>query len=135
MPRYDYFCTACRKRFDVILTYSEYGKVPVTCKHCGSDKVHRKIGRVRVMRSAGGRLEDMSDSDAMDRLEDDPKALGKMMREMSSEMGEDMGAEFNEVVSRLEAGHSPEEIEKDMPDVGGIGSEPPMGGMDDLGDE
>ena len=34
-----------------------------------------------------------------------------MMRKMSSEMGEDMGPEFDEVVGRLEAGQSPEDIE------------------------
>jgi hypothetical protein len=51
-------------------------------------------------------------------LEEDPKALGKMMRKMSNEMGEDLGPEFGEVIGRLEAGQSPEEIEKSMPDLG-----------------
>ena len=41
-------------------------------------------------------------------------------------MGEDMPAEFDEVVDRLEAGESPDEIEKDIPDLGG------GGGMDDF---
>lgn len=40
------------------------------------------------------------------------------MREMSRELGEDMGAEFDEVVDRLEKGQSPEEIERDLPDLG-----------------
>jgi hypothetical protein len=72
------------------------------------------------------RLDDLSASGDLDGLEDDPKALGRMMREMSSEMGEEMGPEFDEVVNRLEAGQSPEDIEKAMPDLG----ESP-GGMDD----
>jgi hypothetical protein len=41
-----------------------------------------------------------------------------MMREMSSQVGEDMGGEFNEVVGRLERGETPDEIEKSMPDLG-----------------
>jgi hypothetical protein len=41
-----------------------------------------------------------------------------MMRQMSDEMGEDLGPEFDEVVDRLERGQSPEEIEKDLPDLG-----------------
>jgi hypothetical protein len=46
-----------------------------------------------------------------------------MMRKMSNEMGEEIGPEFNEVVDRLEAGQSPEDIEKDIPDLGeGMGS-------------
>jgi Flp pilus assembly protein TadB len=49
---------------------------------------------------------------------------------MSGEMGEDLGAEFNEVVDRLEAGESPEEIEKSMPEMAGEGSEADLGGLD-----
>jgi hypothetical protein len=33
-------------------------------------------------------------------------------------MGEDLGPEFSEVVNRLEAGQSPEDIEKAIPDLG-----------------
>ena len=40
------------------------------------------------------------------------------MRKMSNEMGEDLGPEFEEVVDRLEAGQSPEEIEKSLPELG-----------------
>ena len=62
-------------------------------------------------------------------LEDDPKALGRMMRKMGKEMGgEDMPPEFDDVVDRLESGQSPEEIEKEMPDLG-AGE---MGGDDDF---
>jgi len=41
-------------------------------------------------------------------------------------MGEALGPEFDEVVGRLEAGQSPEDIEKTMPDLG----EGMAGGMD-----
>jgi hypothetical protein len=34
-------------------------------------------------------------------------------------MGEDMGPEFDEMVDRLEAGESPEEVEESMGDLGG----------------
>jgi hypothetical protein len=51
-------------------------------------------------------------------LEEDPRALGKMMRKMSQQVGEDLPPEFDEVVGRLEKGQSPEEIERDLPDLG-----------------
>jgi hypothetical protein len=54
-----------------------------------------------------------------------------MMRQMSSEMGEEMGPEFDEVVNRLEAGQSPEEIESAIPDLGEGGGGGDFGGMDD----
>jgi hypothetical protein len=43
------------------------------------------------------------------------------MRKMSDEVGEDLGPEFDEVVGRLEAGESPEDIEKSMPELTGEG--------------
>jgi hypothetical protein len=37
---------------------------------------------------------------------------------MGGEMGEELPAEFDDVVDRLEAGQSPEEIESALPDLG-----------------
>ena len=119
MPNYVYSCLNCKRRFEIFMTYSEYGTRPVSCPHCHSDQVTRRIGRVRFARSEESRLDDLSDMDNLEGLEDDPRALGKMMRKMSNEMGEDVGPEFDEVVNRLEAGQSPEEIEASMPDLGG----------------
>jgi len=100
------------------MSYDEYGKRDVTCPHCQSEQVQRRLGRIRIAKSDDQRLDDLADPSALDGLEDDPKALGRMMRKMSSEMGEELGPEFNEVVDRLEKGQSPEEIEKDLPDFG-----------------
>jgi hypothetical protein len=50
--------------------------------------------------------------------ENDPKSVAKFMKKMGSEMGEDLGPEFNDVVERLESGESPESIEQTMPSVG-----------------
>ena len=118
MPTYQYRCLDCKRRFEIFLTYAEYGTKAVSCPLCASVKVQRRIGRIRVARSEESRLDDYSDPSSMEGLEDDPKALGRMMRKMSNEMGEDLGPEFGEVIGRLESGQSPEEIEKSMPDLG-----------------
>ncbi len=125
MPNYPYRCLDCRKRFEIYMSYSEYGTLPVACPHCQSANVQRRIGRVRFARSEDSRLDDFDDMGDLEGLEEDPRALGRMMRKMSKEMGEDMGPEFDEVIGRLEAGQSPEEIESAIPDLGG--------GPDDLG--
>lgn len=117
MPTYQYRCLDCHKRFETFMTYSEYGTRPVACPHCHSENVQRRIGRVRVAKSEESRLEDLADPAALAGLEDDPKALGRMMKRMGSELGEELGPEFDEVVDRLEAGQSPEEIEKALPDL------------------
>jgi len=117
MPTYTYRCLNCKKRFEIFMTYTEYGSKPVFCTHCGSENVQRRIGRVRIARSMDSRLDNIDDPGALDGLEDDPRSLGKMMRQMGQEMGEDLPPEFDEVVGRLESGQSPEEIEEAMPDL------------------
>lgn len=129
MPLYEFRCLQCKKRFEVFMTYAEYGNKSVTCKHCGSNNVTRKIGRIRIAKSEDSRLDDFTDPSSLEGLEDDPKALGKMMRRMSGELGEEMPPEFDEVVDRLEKGQSPEDIERDLPDLANDLDTPGMGGM------
>ena len=135
MPSYEFRCLNCRKRFDIFLSYSEYGSAAIKCPHCQSSNVQRKIGRIRFARSEESRLENLADPSKLAGLEDDPRALGKMMREMSAQTGEEMGPEFDEVVHRLESGQNPEEIEKQLPDLGGEapGDDMGMGGMGGMG--
>ncbi|HNT53548.1 MAG TPA: zinc ribbon domain-containing protein [Anaerolineaceae bacterium] len=118
MPTYEYRCLDCRKRFSVFLTYADYGIKPVACRHCGSLHVERRIGRIRVAHSDESRLEGMADPSQLEGLDEDPRALGRMMRQMKSSVGEDMGPVFDEVVDRLEAGQSPEDIDSAIPDLG-----------------
>ncbi|HEY9122470.1 MAG TPA: zinc ribbon domain-containing protein [Brevefilum sp.] len=115
MPTYTYRCENCHKRFEVFLSYKNYEQAVVECVNCGSSDVRRVIQKVRIARSDDSRFEDMADPEILDGLEDDPKALGRFMRKMESELGEEAGPEFDEVVSRLEKGQNPEEIEKEMP--------------------
>lgn len=130
MPTYDYVCENCKQRFDVFMSYSEYGKLQVKCAHCGSEHVRRRMTRVRIAKSEESRMESMVDESALQGLENDPQALGQMMKKMGKEMGEDLPPEFDDVVDRLEAGQSPEEIESALPDLGGEGA-----GADDSSDD
>ena len=119
MPTYDYVCLHCGQRFDVFMSYSEYGSKPVHCEHCGSENVKRRVPRVRVAKSEESRMESMSeDLSGFEGLEEDPQAMGRMMRKMGKQMGEDLPPEFDDVVDRLESGQSPEEIESALPDLG-----------------
>ncbi len=123
MPIYEYRCHDCRRRVSIFWrTFSDAeGDAPV-CPRCGGAKLTRLVSRVRVVRSEESRLEGMADFDDLpDFDEGDPRSMGRWMRKMSREMGEDLGPEFDEVVGRLEAGEDPEEIEKSMPDLMGEG--------------
>jgi putative FmdB family regulatory protein len=120
MPTYDFICNSCNQRFDVFLTFSEYSKKAVTCAHCGSKEVRRRMTKVRIAKSEESRMDNMADDfSGFEGLEEDPKAMGQMMRKMGKQMGEELPPQFDEVVDRLESGQSPEEIESALPDLGG----------------
>ncbi len=119
MPVYEYVCRASGRRARLVMTYDEYDQASPLCPHCGSAELRRRVGRVAVARSEDARLDSLMDERALAGLDDDdPRAMGQMMRRMSDELGEDMGQEFEEVVGRLESGESPSAIEEAMPGLG-----------------
>ena len=119
MPVYEYVCRACGRRARLFMTFAQYDSAAPVCPHCGRAELRRRVGRVAVARSEATRLDGRMDDPALDALdEDDPRAMGRMMRRMSDELGEEMGQEFDEVVGRLESGESPALIEAAMPGLG-----------------
>lgn len=130
MPIYEYRCAGCRRRVSIWWkTFSDAADGQPVCPRCGGTELRRLMSRVAVLRSGESRLDDMADPAAFGDLdENDPRSIGRWMRRMSAEMGEDLDGEMSEVVDRLEAGESPESIEESMPDLGGGG----MGDMDAL---
>lgn len=132
MPVYEYRCQKCHRRFSVFWrSFSAIDENTVICKYCHSPEVQRLVSRVRVLRSEDSRLEDMADPSAWGGFdENDPKSMGRFMRKMVNEMGDeagDLGPEFDEVIDRLEAGQDPDQIEKEVPDLLGDAGE--SGGM------
>ena len=85
MPTYDYICLDCRQRFDIFLSYKDYGILPVACSHCKSAHVRRRVPRVRVLKSDAQRAAAFADPSALGALdENDPKVLAQMMRKMGA---------------------------------------------------
>jgi putative FmdB family regulatory protein len=124
LPAYDFRCKACHHSFTLTYTtFDEIDRATPHCPSCGSDDLSRLIRRVAILTSEEARLERLSDPSHLAGLdENDPRAMGRLMREMASELGEDAGPEMQEVIERLEAGESPEAIEQSLPleaDTGG----------------
>jgi putative FmdB family regulatory protein len=127
MPIYEYRCQDCRRRVSLFFRSYTSTTGEAACPRCGGTHLTRLISKVSVIRSEDSRLDDLSDPSMLGDLdENDPKSLGRWMRKMSAEVGEDMPQEFDEVVDRLESGQSPEEIEASMPELADS-----LGGMDD----
>lgn len=118
MPLYEYRCQECQKKFDVRLSYTEYDTCVPICPGCQSRKVDRIIRKIRVATNDLSRLSEMANPANLDSLEDDPRKLGRMMRDMRDQVGaDDLPGEFDEVVDRLEKGQTPDEIENDLPEL------------------
>jgi len=115
MPTYEFICLDCGKKFEQFFSYSNYGNKPAICVFCGSQNNKRKLSKVRVKRK-GGDLSALSDPALLDQIDDNPKLLGKMMRELGSDMESELPSEFDEVVDRLESGQSPDEITNSLSD-------------------
>ncbi len=136
MPIYEYQCLKCHKRFTVfLLNIVGQDEVP-RCPRCGSTQVQKKFSRVALLRSEDDRIErTLSDFEVFGDLDEaDPRTLGRAMRKMKDALGDEfadeIGPEFDEVVDRLEAGQSPEEIEEAMPELGTGESEEDSGSSD-----
>ncbi|MBN1202203.1 MAG: hypothetical protein JXJ20_10140 [Anaerolineae bacterium] len=133
MPTYEFRCNDCGHKVTLkYKTYAAYDEATPTCTHCGSADLTRLISRVAIKRSmlSGIMSGDLEDNDALSALDNaDPATLGRVLREMSAEVGEDMGDEFDEVIGRMERGERPEDIEASLPPDSEFAS-PPAG--DDL---
>ncbi len=119
MPIYEYVCKHCSRRFSVWWrSTAQMERSQPRCPSCRSNELGRLVSKAAFVRSGDSRLESLGDSDFDSLSEDDPRALGRLMRRMGDETGEDMGEEFDEIVGRLEAGEDPESIEESLPGGG-----------------
>jgi putative FmdB family regulatory protein len=119
MPVYEFRCQDCQQLVRLTFSFAEYGNVEAICPHCQSKNLKRRIRRVALAKSEEARMDTLMDDNALAGLdEEDPRSIGRFMRKMSQEMGEDLGDEFSEVVDRLESGEAPESIEESMPELG-----------------
>jgi putative FmdB family regulatory protein len=119
MPIYEYRCLNCHRRVTILYrSFAELETARPKCTHCGHDQLQRLVSRVAMLRSEDARLDNLTDGSSMGDLdENDPKSVGRWMKKMSAEAGEDLGDEFREVVDRLESGQPPEDIESAMPEL------------------
>ncbi len=127
MPIYEYRCRKCHRRVSIFIrSFGAVESAEPKCTFCGHDQLERLVSRVAVRKSEESRLDSLADDASLGDLdENDPKSMARWMRKMAAEAGEDMGDEFDEVIDRMEAGQSFEDIEQSMPDVG-----PPAGDSD-----
>ncbi|NLE76661.1 MAG: zinc ribbon domain-containing protein [Chloroflexi bacterium] len=125
MPIYEYRCADCRRKVSLFWrSYSEAQNGQPRCPRCGGTALRRLFSRVAVLKGGSADVADLDEPGMDDVDENDPRSIARWMRRMGDASGEDLGEEFHEVVGRLEAGQSPEQIEEALPDLGTPGGEP-----------
>ena len=120
MPIYEYRCLACKRR-TAIFVRTVNSPVRAECEHCGSTKMTRLMSKFAVQRATVN-LDDPSAMDDLD--ENDPQAVARWARQMKDEAGEDLGPEFDDMITRIEAGEDPDDVMSGAEgDDGGLGDD------------
>ncbi len=120
VPLYEYRCTACKKRVTV-LTLRASEEAHPTCDRCGSTALSRLMSRFAMVRSEDARLESLADPSQLGDLdESDPKSVGRWMKRMGRELGDELGGdELGEMVDDIENAADHEHGEAGDDDGGG----------------
>lgn len=90
MPIFEYTCNVCAsgRKFSVLVGVVA-NAAPPACPHCGNTDVRKLVSRFSRKRSDDETVDALAESADQTDL-DDPKAMRRLMRDMASEMGDDM---------------------------------------------
>jgi len=106
MPIFEYTCNSCRgRKFSALVGVVADAKPP-TCPKCGGTDLSKLVSRFARVRSEDESIDALAE--AADMADpDDPKAMRRLMKEMASEMGEDMDAdEFESLMEEADDAES-----------------------------
>ena len=133
MPIYEYYCKKCNTIYQFFSRTINTDTLP-KCPSCKRPKLERIMSGFATISDSSDEAEsamDMPDIDEskmqkamsmleknMDKIdEDDPRQAARLMRDLTSATGLEMGDSMEEALSRLEKGEDPEKIEQEMGDL------------------
>jgi len=148
MPIYEYYCPNNHTIYQFYAKTLAQGQRIPKCPHNPAFEMRKLLSSFAV--TSGGKSDDPGPTDtsatgsaeedsrmeaAMNAMEkefsnvdeNDPRALGRMMRRMSEITGEKIDGEMEDVVRRLEEGEDPESLEEEMGGEGPCSMEDPDG--------
>src|SRR5438034_1265293 len=97
MPIYEFVCAQCKRKFRKLVGVVAQPK-PLECPRCRSIDLRRQISGFARLRSEDDTLDSLADEMEMMGDAEDPKTLRRLMRDMSSAMGEDMSEDFEQMM-------------------------------------
>ncbi len=105
MPIYEFVCAQCKRKFRKLIgVVAQTG--PLECPRCQSTELNRQISRFSRVRNEDDTLDSLADE--MESMGDteDPKALRRMMKQVSGAMGEDLDDEFEQMMEEETSGET-----------------------------
>ncbi|HEV2471602.1 MAG TPA: zinc ribbon domain-containing protein [Chthonomonadales bacterium] len=108
MPIYEFLCSKCKRRFRKLVGVVS-GSTQIRCPHCQSEDFMRQISRFARVRNEDDAIDSLADEMESVGDTDDPAALRHVMQRMGSEMGEDLGGEFDQMMEEESAQNSSED--------------------------
>lgn len=98
MPIYEYDCADCRRRVSLLVMRLS-DPTPPRCPRCGGDRLTRLLSRFATVRSEDDRMDSLADPSQLGDLnENDPRSVARWMKKMGGELGDDVGADWDEMV-------------------------------------
>ena len=105
MPIYEFVCAQCSRKFRKLVGVVAQ-PAPLQCPRCQSTVLNRQMSRFARVRNEDDALDSLAEDMESIGDSDDPKALRKMMKEVSGAMGEDLDDEFEEMMEQEATGES-----------------------------
>lgn len=93
MPIFEFICNTCAtgRRFSALVGVVADAR-PAVCPKCGGADLRKTVSRFARVRSEDESLDALAE--AADGIDDsDPRAVRRLMKDMASEMGDDMDAD------------------------------------------
>lgn len=118
MPIYEYLCRGCNTIYQFLVRKPSSHTSPV-CPKCGRQDTMKRVMSTFSVGSSSASSDDLTDdADFAGMDTEDPRAMARAIRSMADEMGEDLGPQVYEALSRLEAGEDPEKVERELEEAG-----------------
>ena len=133
MPIYEFYCKKCHTVYRFLARSRSTDRSP-NCPDCGGSKLEKKFSRFAILKGLSV-MEENADpfanvdeaklekafaemagqAEAVD--EEDPRAMGRMMRKLCESTGMNLGENMEEALRRMEAGEDPDRIDEEMGDL------------------
>lgn len=131
MPIFEFYCRDCHTIYSFFASPGRMGQ-RAACPRCGNQELERKPSRFATLKARDAdeaaddafsgvdesRLEQAFESLAVEaeRMgeDEDPRAMGRLMRRFSHMTGIELGERMEDMVHRLEAGEDADHLEAEM---------------------